>query len=121
MAFPANPFKPTAGVMPPVLIGRDHVSLDFSEALEDGPGAPDRLMIITGPRGCGKTVMLTELGSIAKQHHWDVVDETASEGLCDRLIARIAPDPRPYRGHRSDPQHSVSVLEKSTLPRSCVP
>ena len=98
MAFPANPFKPTAGVMPPVLIGRDHVSLDFSEALEDGPGAPDRLMIITGPRGCGKTVMLTELGSIAKQHHWDVVDETASEGLCDRLIARIAPDPSAISG-----------------------
>lgn len=98
MAFPANPFKPTAGVMPPVLIGRDYVSLDFSEALEDGPGAPDRLMIITGPRGCGKTVMLTELGSIAKQHHWDVVDETASEGLCDRLIARITPDPSAISG-----------------------
>ncbi|PJM74588.1 AAA family ATPase [Bifidobacterium simiarum] len=93
MVFPANPFKPTAGVMPPVLIGRESISLDFREGLEDGPGAPDRLMLITGPRGCGKTVMLTELGLIAKKRHWDVIDETASDGLCDRLIARIAPKP----------------------------
>ncbi|KFI54213.1 hypothetical protein [Bifidobacterium callitrichos] len=92
MPFPPNPFKPTAGVMPPVLIGRESVSMDFREGLEDGPGAPDRLMLITGPRGSGKTVMLTELGLIAKTHHWEVIDETASNGLCDRLISRIAPE-----------------------------
>ncbi|WP_279324923.1 ATP-binding protein [Bifidobacterium margollesii] len=84
--------------MPPVLIGRESISLDFREGLEDGPGAPDRLMLITGPRGCGKTVMLTELGLIAKQQHWDVIDETASEGLCDRLIARTAPKPGKISG-----------------------
>lgn len=93
MAFPANPFKPTAGVMPPVLIGRESVIADFDEGLGDGPGAPDRLMLITGPRGSGKTVMLTELGKIAAKHRWMVVDETASAGLTDRLISRIAPDP----------------------------
>ncbi|KAB5605782.1 ATP-binding protein [Bifidobacterium jacchi] len=92
MAFPANPFKPTAGVMPPVLIGRESIGLDFSEGLDDGPGAPDRLMLITGPRGSGKTVMLTELGLIAVRRHWTVIDETASEGLAERLIARIAPE-----------------------------
>ncbi|MBT1178918.1 ATP-binding protein [Bifidobacterium vespertilionis] len=91
MVFPANPFKPTAGVMPPVLIGRESISADFSEGLDDGPGAPDRLMLITGPRGSGNTVMLTELGLLAKKRHWIVIDETASAGLCDRLIARIAP------------------------------
>lgn len=92
MTFPANPFKPTAGVMPPVLIGRESIGLDFSEGLDDGPGAPDRLMLITGPRGSGKTVMLTELGLIAARRHWTVIDETASDGLAERLIARIAPE-----------------------------
>lgn len=48
MTFPANPFKPTVGVMPPVLIGRESVITDFDEGLGDGPGAPDRLMLITG-------------------------------------------------------------------------
>ena len=93
MTFPANPFKPTSGVMPPVLIGRESVIADFDEGLGDGPGAPDRLMLITGPRGSGKTVMLTKLGKIAAKHRWMVVDETASAGLTDRLISRIAPDP----------------------------
>ena len=46
-----NPFKPTAGAEPPVLIGRDKVIDDFSDGLDEGVGAPARLMRITGPRG----------------------------------------------------------------------
>lgn len=57
-----NPFKPTAGAEPPVLAGRDAVLNDFEIGLEEGVGAPGRLMRITGPRGSGKTVLLTELG-----------------------------------------------------------
>ncbi|KAA8815421.1 ATP-binding protein [Bifidobacterium callitrichos] len=117
MPFPPNPFKPTAGVMPPVLIGRESVSMDFREGLEDGPGAPDRLMLITGPRGSGKTVMLTELGLIAKTHHWEVIDETASNGLCDRLIARIAPEPGRIAGLTIKPSAmGASLGELSIAP-----
>lgn len=117
MPFPPNPFKPTAGVMPPVLIGRESVSMDFREGLEDGPGAPDRLMLITGPRGSGKTVMLTELGLIAKTHHWEVIDETASNGLCDRLIARIAPEPGRIAGMTIKPSvMGASLGELSIAP-----
>lgn len=43
----ANPFKPTAGKMPPVLIGRQNVIDDFTDGLLDGAGAPGRLMLIT--------------------------------------------------------------------------
>lgn len=53
-----NPFKPTAGKRPPVLIGRESVIEDFEEGLDNGAGAPGRLMLITGNRGCGKTVLL---------------------------------------------------------------
>ena len=34
-----NPFKPTAGKMPPVLVGRQSMIEDFREALRDGIGA----------------------------------------------------------------------------------
>ena len=60
-----NPFKPTAGKMPPILIGRQPIIDDFEEALQNGAGAPGRLMLLTGQRGSGKTVMLTELRKIA--------------------------------------------------------
>ena len=39
-----NPFKPTAGKMPPILIGRQSIIEDFSEALTNGVGAPGRIM-----------------------------------------------------------------------------
>ena len=43
-----NPFKPTAGKRPPMLIGRESVIEDFEEGLDNGAGAPGRLMLITG-------------------------------------------------------------------------
>lgn len=87
---PINPFKPSAGAEPPVLVGRDEVLRDFEEGLLSGVGAPGRLMRITGPRGSGKTVLLTELGDIARKHGWDVVDETARTGLAEEIRRRLA-------------------------------
>ena len=81
-----NPFKPTAGAEPPVLVGRRKVLDDFTDGLDEGPGARGRLMRITGPRGSGKTVLLTELGDIARERGWEVIDETARMGLCNRII-----------------------------------
>lgn len=86
----SNPFKPTAGKMPPLLIGRQSIIDDFEEALANGAGAPGRLMLVTGQRGYGKTVMLTEFGRIAQKAGWDVVSDTASSGLVDRLIEALA-------------------------------
>lgn len=87
----SNPFKPTAGKMPPVLLGRGDIIADFRESLSNGAGAPGRLMLITGQRGYGKTVMLTELRRIAEENEWITVSETASDGLASRLINALAP------------------------------
>ena len=75
-----NPFKPSAGHLPPVLIGRDMVLADFEEGLDNGSGAPGRLMRITGARGVGKTVMLAEFRRIAEKRGWQTISETASDG-----------------------------------------
>ena len=54
----ANPFRPSFGVTPPLLAGRDTEILAFGDALDSGPGAPGRATLYTGVRGIGKTVML---------------------------------------------------------------
>ena len=84
-----NPFKPTAGATPPVLVGRDSVLEDLDEALEDGAGSPYLLQFITGARGVGKTVMLTEMGRRARQQGWIVIDETATPKLIQRLTSAV--------------------------------
>lgn len=82
----SNPFKPTAGKRPPVLIGREFVLDDFREALDNGAGAPGRLMLISGNRGYGKTVLLGEIKRIALERNWDVIVESAALGVTQRLI-----------------------------------
>lgn len=87
-----NPFKPTAGKMPPELIGRDGIVEEFRDGLENGPGAPERLMRITGMRGMGKTVMLNEFKRIALEEEpaWTVVCETANAGFCTRILDALS-------------------------------
>lgn len=110
-----NPFKPTAGKMPPILIGRQSIIDDFKEGLENGAGAPGRLMLITGQRGYGKTVMLTELGRVAKAAGWEVISETASEGMCDRLASALVRPGMKLRGVNVQPSIGVSGILNASL------
>lgn len=110
-----NPFKPTAGKMPPILIGRQSIIDDFKEGLENGAGAPGRLMLITGQRRYGKTVMLTELGRVAKDAGWEVISETASEGMCDRLASALVRPGMKLRGANVQPSIGVSGILNASL------
>ncbi|WP_243387506.1 ATP-binding protein [Bifidobacterium felsineum] len=105
--------------MPPLLIGRDAIIDDFEEGLDDGPGAPGRLMRVTGARGVGKTVILTEFGRIAKARKWEVIDETASEGLAQRLLNRLAPD-KPSVNLSLKPSVSIAGLGGISLGEASV-
>ncbi len=88
----ANPFKPTAGMTPPVLIGREDDLEEFEMALDNGVGDLGRLAYVTGPRGIGKTALLNAYGDIARDRKWDVIDETACPGF---ESLRGHPQPRP--------------------------
>ena len=110
-----NPFKPTAGKVPPVLIGRQDVIDDFAEGLDNGAGAPGRLMLLTGQRGYGKTVMLTELGRVAQSRGWEVVSETASDGLCERLISTLATSGIRLEGLSISPSFGVGGVASASL------
>ena len=87
-----NPFRPSFGVTPPLLVGRDAEVLAFGDALDAGPGAPGRATLYAGVRGIGKTVMLNEAETQARQRGWVVVSETAVPGLIDRLTAQRLPE-----------------------------
>ena len=59
----ANPFKPSFGVSPPELVGRDQLIEDFAEALEDGPGSAARATLYTGARGSSTSSTPTRSGA----------------------------------------------------------
>lgn len=85
---PRNPFTATVGKTPPVLAGRDNYLHDFDAALWDGPGSHERISIVTGPRGVGKTVLLNEFEAVASSHGWHVISETTTKGFNDRIRDR---------------------------------
>jgi hypothetical protein len=85
-----NPFTPTFGVTPPMLVGRDEEISTFADAL-DGPGAPGRAMLFTGARGSGKTVMLNAVEDAAARRGWLVISETTRPGVADELTKTVLP------------------------------
>ena len=86
-----NPFHPSFGVSPPVLVGRESVLADFVEALEDGPGSSGRATLYTGARGAGKTVMLNAVEDRARERGWLVISETATPGFVERMTRQHLP------------------------------
>jgi hypothetical protein len=86
-----NPFKPSFGGSPPLLVGRDALIEEFAEALEDGPGAAGRATFYTGARGSGKTVMLNAVEDRARALGWIVISETATPGFVERIVRQHLP------------------------------
>lgn len=86
-----NPFRPTAGAEPPLLVGRAGLLDEFEYGLRIRSGAPGLLTIFTGARGVGKTVMLGEAEDAARRAGWAVVSETATRGFLGRIGEAMRP------------------------------
>ena len=86
-----NPFHPSFGVSPPLLVGRDALIDEFVEAIEDGPGSSGRATLYTGARGAGKTVMLNAIEDRTRERGWLVISETATPGFVDRITKQQLP------------------------------
>ncbi|WP_039898282.1 AAA family ATPase [Actinotignum schaalii] len=93
-----NPFKPTAGATPPVLVGRESLIQEFEDSLADGPGAPARLSLVTGNRGVGKTALLNAFRDKARAHGWQTIDETAEAGFIERIANQLVSKRRQITG-----------------------
>lgn len=107
-----NPFTPTFGTSPPLLVGRDSDLEDFREGLWGGPGSPERATLVTGLRGTGKTVMLNAYEDVAGAEGWVVISETATPHLVDRITHEHLP--RLLSEH--DAQQTSSRLTGVSLP-----
>ena len=83
-----NPFTPTFGIVPPYLAGRNRVIDSIGAAYDNWPGDPNLSTILIGPRGCGKTAMLSCIGDEAKKRGWIVVDTSAANGMLDDILQR---------------------------------
>lgn len=86
-----NPFRPSFGTTPPLLVGRESMATAFGDALDNGPGDPGLATLYTGARGIGKTVMLNEAESQAKERGWIVLSETATPQMLTRMVAEGLP------------------------------
>lgn len=85
-----NPFTPTFGVSPSVVLGRDLIVERFSHGLIGGVGDPRRTLLISGPRGIGKTITLNELEDAAIREGW-VVLRAQPRSLVQPLIDTAIP------------------------------
>ena len=84
-----NPFTPTFGHIPFSFAGRDELVDNVMEGLADLPGEPNRATIFMGPRGSGKTVLITTIAREVSQMGWVYAQAFAHEGLHKELMEQL--------------------------------
>lgn len=92
-----NPFTPTFGAPPPLLVGRADLLDLFQDALDEGPGSPGYATVYTGARGIGKTAMLNAAEDLAREAGFAVISETATPGFLQRITGTHMPALLPKR------------------------
>lgn len=78
----ANPFTPSGGAAPALLVGRQSILAQLAVHLGTGTStrndaAAPRAFVFSGLRGSGKTVLLRHSLQMALAHGWQVVDYSA--------------------------------------------
>jgi hypothetical protein len=69
---PKNPYRPGVGLKPLILAGRDAELTRFEAALRAAPEIPANVRL-TGLRGVGKSVLLSEMAERARNADWATV------------------------------------------------
>ena len=96
MMFPPNLFRPGSGDRPPHLAGREREIMAVAPMEADlrSKRAPSADVVLHGPRGNGKTVLLGELGGRLRRAGADVVQATPADKLASAaaLAHALAPE-----------------------------
>ncbi len=85
-----NPFTPTFGKIPAILAGRDGIILEMTQAFTSNGGDPNLCSLFSGPRGVGKTVLLSHLANQAGSMGWISANVTARPGVLEDIIERAS-------------------------------
>ncbi|MDO4631734.1 MAG: ATP-binding protein [Corynebacterium sp.] len=98
-----NQFRPSFGMSPLYLAGRDEWIRAFQLGLFE-PGNPIRASLVSGPRGIGKTVLLNEFEDTAAQYGWVVLRADPRPDMLRHLMNTVIPravlDPPPEHKRR---------------------
>ena len=81
-----NPFTPNFGQAPLYIAGRSFLTGEIERALDRGLGDPALASILVGPRGTGKTALLSHLGSYAEGHGWIAVNVSCLPGMLQDIL-----------------------------------
>ena len=94
-----SPYTPGAGHTPPVLAGREYLEAEWREMLSEVGGAGRKRAqdtILRGPRGVGKTVLLSRFQQLAEEQGYDTITLQAAagvggivEGIVERAESRL--------------------------------
>jgi hypothetical protein len=84
-----NPFLPTFGNKPLILIGREGVLQHLEDGLHGVPGYPSRASLIIGQRGTGKTALLLELSERAERADFVTAHVIANERMNQDILQTI--------------------------------
>ena len=101
-----NPFTPTFGHVPFALAGRTEYIDDVFGGLANRPGDPNRTTVFVGPRGSGKTVLLTAIAREAANMGWICVDASARTGMLATIARRL----RRNSGHLIAPSPPSDIV-----------
>ncbi len=83
-----NPFTPSFGKIPPILAGRQILVSEFEQAFANNPNDPNMCSLFSGPRGVGKTVLLSYLAKKAGMCGWVSANVTARSGMLEDIVER---------------------------------
>lgn len=86
-----NPFRPSFGASPYFLAGRGELLRDFQLSLMEGPGSPNRALLLSGVRGVGKTVLLNELEDTAAAQGWITLRSYPRSNMIEELVSTTIP------------------------------
>lgn len=83
-----NPFTPSFGRVPAHYAGRSQFMDTMKKALLNGPSDPNLSMILVGPRGVGKTALLSSVAHEAGAVGWVAAQVSAGQGMLQDIEER---------------------------------
>ncbi len=83
-----NPFTPVVGKVPLHIAGRGAIIADVEAALAGAGNDPAIISLLVGPRGMGKTALLSYFADTAESCGWISARVTSVKGVLDDVLIR---------------------------------